>query len=490
VICIDTLSHTLELCDGTSLGYGRVVIAPMDMAVLPPVGRTLDPSSTRRVFNMRHRRSRELFDSALKKGVKRVTVVGGGWAGCELATELAEQGLEVTMVYGESAPLARYLPSQFAVKMASKLSKLDISVYNYAQLQYVMGGKRAPQVQVRKTYDRYAVASFYTDVIVFAPTRTPGDTSLVVGLNSGLEMDTYNKGIVVNTELQAVKDVYCAGSSISYPCRSLQRCNPDPDSDSHPNSNDCSYGRRTSQSTDHSIRTGVIAGANATGAQLRYKELPVFRSGALGNGVVSELVGDVNSGYENYTYSTRTKSNEGQKTSVIFYLKEDHVVGAVCIGCPPAAVEIAKRWVIVGQPEGMAERIMEQVRNQGKRTEPIADLLALDAPRMLFEEGVPAAKVIQSWQPSMGKEAWDRKSPEKESDGAPDSGKGNFKTRRDYYSDAIQSGIRSIGNKDLDASRELTKKERYDHMAIRRVPKSSDGVNTANLGDSGLNNLR
>ena len=133
------------------------------------------------------------------------------------------------------------------------------------------------QVQLRKTFDKFAIASFHTDVVLFCPTRTPSHLSLLGG-ESGLEEDTTNAGIVVNAELQAIKvpkhhteareaqpgvrwqDVYCAGSSISYPCEWLSR--------------------RRAEGDDHSRRTGRIAGANACGAQLRYQNSLMLGLGA------------------------------------------------------------------------------------------------------------------------------------------------------------------------------------------------------------------
>jgi len=109
-VSIDTVQHRLQLCDGSSLRYGKCVLAPMDVAGVPPVGRMIDQSAVRRVFATRHREGVRRLEEALEKGVKRITVVGGGWAGCEMACELAQKGIEVTIVYAESAPLARCEP--------------------------------------------------------------------------------------------------------------------------------------------------------------------------------------------------------------------------------------------------------------------------------------------------------------------------------------------------------------------------------------------
>jgi len=153
--------------------------------------------------------------------------------------------------------------------MASRLREHDVSIYNYAQVSYIMGGKKSAQVQLRKTFDKFSIASFHTDVVLFAPTRTPSDLALLGG-ESGLEEDTVNGGIVVNAELMAIKDVFCAGSSLSYPCQWLSR--------------------RRAEGDDHSRRTGRIAGANACGAQERYRDLPVFQSDALG--AATEIYGE------------------------------------------------------------------------------------------------------------------------------------------------------------------------------------------------------
>ena len=168
VVKIDSVQHLLELSDSSSLSYGKCVLAPMDVAAVPPIGKMIDQSAVRRVFATRHRRCRRRLEAALEKGVKRVTVVGGGWAGCELACDLAQKGLDVTIVFSESAPLSRwaelasvflvvkcaadasvacrYVTATVAKDMASRLREHDISIYNYAQVSYVMGGKKSAQV--------------------------------------------------------------------------------------------------------------------------------------------------------------------------------------------------------------------------------------------------------------------------------------------------------------------------------------------------------
>ena len=230
------------------------------------------------------------------------------------------------------------------------------------------------------------------------------------------------------------------------------------------------------------------------GVPARYKDVPVFESGALG--VPAVVYGDVNGGYETYAFEKKAAKSSGKGgATVIFYLKGDRVVGVTTIGCSASARKIATEWVKVGQPPGVAEAIEEAVKNQGKRTHPIQMLLAKDAPRMIFGEDASATetkgytKLVCNWQPSMGKEAYERRDPVNESDGEPDTSKGNYKTRVDYYTDAIMSGIRSINNKDRDQSRELTKKEKYDHMAFKPVGKS-DTINSTDAGHSGLNTLR
>ena len=107
VVRLDSVNHELQLCDGSTLRYQKCVLAPQDVAALPPVDKYLDKTALRRAFAARHRRDLTRLDSALDKGVKRVTVVGGGWVGCEMACALADKGLQVTMIFTESAPLAR-----------------------------------------------------------------------------------------------------------------------------------------------------------------------------------------------------------------------------------------------------------------------------------------------------------------------------------------------------------------------------------------------
>lgn len=232
-----------------------------------------------------------------------------------------------------------------------------------------------------------------------------------------------------------------------------------------------------------------------TGAQERYSIIPEFRSEALG--LPCQLIGDTQAAYETYTYTSREKDSDGKRDiqkvapSVVFYLREDRVVGVMMVKCHPSAIERARRWVTDGMLDSVREQIRTQAGSGNKRSAPLELLLATSAPQMIFGEDAAAGKcprVVRTWSPTLGEGQKGRRDPEKEADSRPDEGKGHVSTRHDYYSAALQSGVLSRGFKDRDQSRALTQKDRYDHMALPTVPKGNVNLTEAGAG-AGLNSL-
>ncbi len=88
--------------------------------------------------------------------------------------------------------------------------------------------------------------SFETDYVVLASTHI--DPDITIARNSGIEIDKFTGGVVVNSQLEAVDGLYAAGGSSSFFDRSL--------------------GRRRIDRYDHAINSGLIAGHNMASSLL------------------------------------------------------------------------------------------------------------------------------------------------------------------------------------------------------------------------------
>ncbi|MFL6290759.1 MAG: FAD-dependent oxidoreductase [Thermoanaerobaculia bacterium] len=101
---IDPRAKTVALSDGTSLGYGALVLATGAEPIrLPIPGADLPHVHVLRSLAD----SRALIEAAKK--ARRVVVVGASFIGLEVAASLRERELEVTVVAPDERPLAKVL---------------------------------------------------------------------------------------------------------------------------------------------------------------------------------------------------------------------------------------------------------------------------------------------------------------------------------------------------------------------------------------------
>ena len=103
---VDTAARTVTLADGTSLGYGELVIATGLVPKRIPSIPDLDGISVLRSFDealaLRHRAG----------SARQAVIIGAGFIGCEVAASLRKLGVEVVLVEPQPAPLAAVLGEQ------------------------------------------------------------------------------------------------------------------------------------------------------------------------------------------------------------------------------------------------------------------------------------------------------------------------------------------------------------------------------------------
>ncbi|AOW93631.1 pyridine nucleotide-disulfide oxidoreductase [Rhodococcus sp. WMMA185] len=192
---IDTASAAIELSDGRSVSADAVLIAtggrPRTMPVTGP--------SPERVHYLRTIDDAERLAAQLRPGV-RLTLIGGGFVGLEIAATAKGLGAEVTVLEADQVPLARILGSEVG-EVCTRMH-LDNGVA-------IRGGVRVATVATRPddvliTLDNGEVIG--TDVVVVGIGIVPNDE---VAQASGLAVEG---GILVNAHGQtAVPHIYAAG---------------------------------------------------------------------------------------------------------------------------------------------------------------------------------------------------------------------------------------------------------------------------------------
>ncbi len=120
---VDPAARRVDLADGTSLRYGRLVIAtgsrPRRLPTLP-LGtlvrelRTIDDA-------------RALRD-ALSCGIERLAIVGAGLVGMEVASSATALGVAVTLIEAAPTPLGRALPPALGHWLAERHARAGVEV--------------------------------------------------------------------------------------------------------------------------------------------------------------------------------------------------------------------------------------------------------------------------------------------------------------------------------------------------------------------------
>ncbi|MCK9794419.1 FAD-dependent oxidoreductase [Isoptericola sp. 4D.3] len=120
---IDAPARRLTLADGATLGYDYLVYAVGSSSAAPTVPGAADHAFALGSLEEADRLAPEL---AAAGPTSRVTVVGAGPTGIEVASELAEQGRAVTLVCGDV--LGPYLHPKGRAAVAAQLARLGVTV--------------------------------------------------------------------------------------------------------------------------------------------------------------------------------------------------------------------------------------------------------------------------------------------------------------------------------------------------------------------------
>jgi NADPH-dependent 2,4-dienoyl-CoA reductase/sulfur reductase-like enzyme/rhodanese-related sulfurtransferase len=192
-----------RLKDGSTytLSYDKLILAPGASAIVPPIA-NIDAGNVtllRTMEDMQVIRSRL---SGQKPG--RITIIGGGFIGLEMAEAMVEKGLKVTIV--EKAP--RVLPPidpEMARFVEDELKKHGVAVYANNGLKSLIGDKSAvTQVELEDG------TKIDTDLVLLSIGVRPNTTlakaaGITIGASGAIEVDTQQR--TSDPDVYAVGDV-------------------------------------------------------------------------------------------------------------------------------------------------------------------------------------------------------------------------------------------------------------------------------------------
>lgn len=201
-VSLDSDSRTVaarNLLNGESetYSYDELIIAVGASAVLPPIEGISLPG----VFKMRTPDDAEELRSYIERvSAKKAVIIGAGFIGLEVADNLFEKGIQITVIDSADQILPGVLDSELADYVRRSLAKKGIRFITGVRANRIVGANRVEGVSTS-----YGILD--ADIVVSAAGIRPNTDFLK---NSGIEMD---RGIIkTDAQLKTnLPHVYAAG---------------------------------------------------------------------------------------------------------------------------------------------------------------------------------------------------------------------------------------------------------------------------------------
>ncbi|KAF9122386.1 Apoptosis-inducing factor 1, mitochondrial, partial [Mortierella sp. 14UC] len=209
--------------------------------------------------------------SLVKSADKKIVVVGGGFLGSELAVAVSHYGkdknVKVTQIFPEDGNMGLVFPRYLSKWTTSQVEQEGVDVKPNSRV----ASTKPVGDQVELTLENGD--KVLADHVIVA---VGIEANVELAKKAGLELDETRGGVVVNAELQARRNVYCAGDMTSF--------------------HDVTLGRRRVEHYDNAILGGRVAGQNMSSDSLHkpYKHQSMFWSD-LGPHIGYEAVGILDS---------------------------------------------------------------------------------------------------------------------------------------------------------------------------------------------------
>jgi 3-phenylpropionate/trans-cinnamate dioxygenase ferredoxin reductase component len=307
ITALELDGRTVTVDTGETHSYDTVLLATGGTPRRLPSGdddviyyRTLDD----------YRRLREIAGDGV-----RVTVIGGGFIGSEVAAALASNGCAVTIVFPETGIGARLFPEELASFVSDYYREKGVTVLAEQLVDRIENGSVT-------TKDGTTIEA---DAIVAGLGIVPV-TDLAEA--AGLEVDD---GILVDEYGRAGgrAEVFAAGDVARFPVPALG-------------------GTRRVEHEDHANTHGRVVGANMAGAEQPYDHLPFFYSDLFDLGY--EAVGDVDSRLD-----TVARWAEPNRKGIVAYVDGDGRARGFLLWDAWGKVDSARELIRAGAVVGSAD---------------------------------------------------------------------------------------------------------------------------------------
>ncbi|MDZ4199639.1 MAG: FAD-dependent oxidoreductase, partial [Kiritimatiellia bacterium] len=204
VLSVDRAAKTVQVRDASgkteTVTYDKLVLAPGAVPLRPPLPGLDHP----RIFTLRNIEDMDRIKAQVDSGAKSAAIIGGGYIGVEMAENLKERGLDVTLV--EMAPqLMPPLDREMAHDLEIHMK------WHGVQLHLGVAAAAFTDAHGQVRVELVNGVQFVTDLVVFSAGVKPD-----VGLARAAGLTIGDRGgIRVNDRMQTSDpDIYAAGDAI------------------------------------------------------------------------------------------------------------------------------------------------------------------------------------------------------------------------------------------------------------------------------------
>jgi NADPH-dependent 2,4-dienoyl-CoA reductase/sulfur reductase-like enzyme len=303
ITAVDPGRKRLSLKSGGEFGFDKLIIATGAMV------RTLEIPGAR-LANVYYLRSLDNAKAIRQRAenAKRAAVIGSGFIGMEVASVLAQKGIEVTMILREDRIWKQFFSAQMSRYFEAYYAARGVRFVKMATVKELRGGEA---VNAAALDDGKVVSC---DMVVAGIGVRPVTEMLA---NSGIDVAD---GVEVNEYLESSRSgIFAAGDVANY--------------------QDALFGkRRRVEHWDNAVSQGQYCAGALMGERAPFKHVPYFFSDVFD--LSYEFWGDP-SGSEDVIHRSDPASNSFS----VWWLRQRRVVAAFAMNRPEEEREVAPKWI-------------------------------------------------------------------------------------------------------------------------------------------------